>query len=117
MPKSAHFLEAGCNFPTRKKRVGECHSPTLFCKIKKARQARSEHRGHVSKSAHSLEAGNNFPTRKKVRQARSKHRGNVSKSTHSLEAGNNFPASRERVAAGTCPRCPLRAVRAFLFKH
>ncbi|MCL1844450.1 MAG: hypothetical protein FWF77_00915, partial [Defluviitaleaceae bacterium] len=37
--------EAGCTFPTHKKRVGECHSPTLFCKIKKARQARNGHRG------------------------------------------------------------------------
>ncbi|MCL1845572.1 MAG: hypothetical protein FWF77_06695 [Defluviitaleaceae bacterium] len=32
---------------------------------KKARQARIEHRGHVSESAHSLEAGSNFPARKK----------------------------------------------------
>ncbi|MCL1844422.1 MAG: LD-carboxypeptidase [Defluviitaleaceae bacterium] len=33
--------------------------------LKKARQARIGHRGHMSKSAHSLEAGNSFPTHKK----------------------------------------------------
>ncbi|MCL1845685.1 MAG: hypothetical protein FWF77_07260 [Defluviitaleaceae bacterium] len=31
MSESAHSLEAGSNFPDHKKRVGECHSPTLFC--------------------------------------------------------------------------------------
>ncbi|MCL1845108.1 MAG: hypothetical protein FWF77_04310 [Defluviitaleaceae bacterium] len=32
---------------------------------KKARQARSGHRGHVSAAARSLEAGGSFPVRKK----------------------------------------------------
>ncbi|MCL1844480.1 MAG: hypothetical protein FWF77_01090 [Defluviitaleaceae bacterium] len=45
MSSAARSLEAGSNFPAHKKRVGECHSPTLFCKIKKARTARSGHRG------------------------------------------------------------------------
>ncbi|MCL1846094.1 MAG: hypothetical protein FWF77_09345 [Defluviitaleaceae bacterium] len=36
-----------------------------FTANKKARQARSGHRGHVSKSAHSLEAGSSFLAHKK----------------------------------------------------
>ncbi|MCL1845742.1 MAG: hypothetical protein FWF77_07545 [Defluviitaleaceae bacterium] len=35
MSESARSLEARCTFPAHKKRVGECHSPTFFCKIKK----------------------------------------------------------------------------------
>jgi|GEM_PF-5106382 len=30
MSAATHSLEAGDNFPVHKKRVGECHSPTLF---------------------------------------------------------------------------------------
>ncbi|MCL1844759.1 MAG: hypothetical protein FWF77_02535, partial [Defluviitaleaceae bacterium] len=37
-------------------------------------------------------AGSNFPAHEKARQARSGHRGHMSKSAHSLEAGSNFPA-------------------------
>ncbi|MCL1846163.1 MAG: hypothetical protein FWF77_09700 [Defluviitaleaceae bacterium] len=54
-------LEAGSSFPAHKKRVGECHSPTLFCKNKKARTARIGHRGHVSAATYSLEAGSSLP--------------------------------------------------------
>ncbi|MCL1845156.1 MAG: hypothetical protein FWF77_04565, partial [Defluviitaleaceae bacterium] len=36
MLAATHSLEAGNNFLTHKKRVGECHSPTLFCKIYKS---------------------------------------------------------------------------------
>ena|GEM_PF-6365890 len=49
-----------------KKRVGECHSPTLFLQNKKARTARIGHRGHVSAATHSLEAGNSLPEQKKA---------------------------------------------------
>ncbi|MCL1846310.1 MAG: hypothetical protein FWF77_10445 [Defluviitaleaceae bacterium] len=28
---SARSLESGSHLPVHKKRVGECHSPTLFC--------------------------------------------------------------------------------------
>ncbi|MCL1845038.1 MAG: hypothetical protein FWF77_03955, partial [Defluviitaleaceae bacterium] len=37
-----------------------------FREIEKARQARSGHRGHMSKSTHSLEAGSNFLAHKKT---------------------------------------------------
>ncbi|MCL1844479.1 MAG: hypothetical protein FWF77_01085, partial [Defluviitaleaceae bacterium] len=67
---------------------------------KKARQARGEHRGHVSKSAHFLEAGSRFLAHIKARQARGEHRGHVSRATHSLEAGSNFPTRKKRV--GEC---------------
>ncbi|MCL1844739.1 MAG: hypothetical protein FWF77_02435 [Defluviitaleaceae bacterium] len=93
--ESARSLEAGCTFPTHKKRVGECHSPTLFCKIKKARQARIGHRGHVSSATHSLEAGSSFLVYKKARQTRGGNRGHVSVATHSLEAGS--PKERLRL--------------------
>ncbi|MCL1844716.1 MAG: hypothetical protein FWF77_02320 [Defluviitaleaceae bacterium] len=66
MSESARSLEAGCTFPAHKKRVGECHSPTLFCKIKKARQARIGHRRHVSAATRSLEAGSSFLAHKKA---------------------------------------------------
>ncbi|MCL1845020.1 MAG: hypothetical protein FWF77_03865, partial [Defluviitaleaceae bacterium] len=72
----------------------------FFVQRSGARQARSGHRGHVSKSAHSPEAGNSFLFYKKARQARSGHRGHVSKSAHSLEAGSSFPAHKKRV--GEC---------------
>ncbi|MCL1845703.1 MAG: hypothetical protein FWF77_07350 [Defluviitaleaceae bacterium] len=51
----------------------------------------------MSKSTHSLEAGCRFPAHKKARQARSGHRGHVSAATRSLEAGSNFPAQKNRV--------------------
>ncbi|MCL1845237.1 MAG: hypothetical protein FWF77_04980 [Defluviitaleaceae bacterium] len=63
---------------------------------KKARQARSGNRGHVSESAHSLEAGSSFLTYKKARQARIGHRGHVSESARSLEAGSNFPVHKKK---------------------
>ncbi|MCL1844929.1 MAG: 16S rRNA (cytidine(1402)-2'-O)-methyltransferase [Defluviitaleaceae bacterium] len=56
----------------------------------KARTARIEHRGHMSKATHSLEAGSNFLDHEKARQARIEHRGHVSESAHSLEAGRSF---------------------------
>ncbi|MCL1845691.1 MAG: hypothetical protein FWF77_07290 [Defluviitaleaceae bacterium] len=62
---------------------------------RKARQARSGHRGHVSAAAHSLEAGCSFIARKKVRQARSGHRGHVSAAAHSLEVGCSFIARKK----------------------
>ncbi|MCL1845092.1 MAG: hypothetical protein FWF77_04225 [Defluviitaleaceae bacterium] len=36
MSAATHALEAGSNFPAHKKRVGECHSPTLFLQNQKS---------------------------------------------------------------------------------
>ncbi|MCL1845875.1 MAG: hypothetical protein FWF77_08220 [Defluviitaleaceae bacterium] len=50
----------------------------------------------MSESAHSLEAGGSFPVFKKARQARIEHRGHVSESAHSLEAGSSFPVYKKQ---------------------
>ncbi|MCL1845728.1 MAG: hypothetical protein FWF77_07475 [Defluviitaleaceae bacterium] len=95
-----------------KKRVGECHSPTLFCKIKKARQARSGHQGHVLGAARSLEAGSCFPAYKK-RAKRAVDTGDMCRGAAcSLEAGSCFPAYKKRAkrAVGTGGMCRGRHV-------
>ncbi|MCL1844711.1 MAG: hypothetical protein FWF77_02295 [Defluviitaleaceae bacterium] len=49
----------------------------------------------MSAATHSLEAGCRFSAHKKARQARSGHRGHVSESAHSLEAGSSFLAHKK----------------------
>ncbi|MCL1844952.1 MAG: hypothetical protein FWF77_03515 [Defluviitaleaceae bacterium] len=51
----------------------------------------------MSESARSLEAGSNFLAQKKARQARTGHRGHVSESARSLEAGSNSLAQKKAV--------------------
>ncbi|MCL1845667.1 MAG: hypothetical protein FWF77_07170 [Defluviitaleaceae bacterium] len=46
-------------------------------------------------AARSLEAGSSFLARKKARQARSGHRGYVLEATRSLEAGSSFLARKK----------------------
>ncbi|MCL1845276.1 MAG: hypothetical protein FWF77_05180 [Defluviitaleaceae bacterium] len=55
-------------------------------------------------ATHSLEAGCSFPAHEKARQARGEHRGHVSKSTHSLEAISNFPAHEKNESASVTRR-------------
>ncbi|MCL1845649.1 MAG: Rpn family recombination-promoting nuclease/putative transposase [Defluviitaleaceae bacterium] len=62
----------------------------------------------MSRATHSLEAGSNFLSHKKARQARTGHRGHISESAHSLEAGSNFLShkkARETGAGKPRPAC------------
>ncbi|MCL1845166.1 MAG: hypothetical protein FWF77_04615 [Defluviitaleaceae bacterium] len=91
--------------------------PPLFRRFEKARQARSGHRGHVSKSAHFLEAGSNFLTHEKKsrrvsladsffmgRENRSRLRGNASPPTHAPGAHRALGALTSSLVPSVVPQ-------------